>query len=118
MKAPRLTPPCDGKVLFSRDKLREAPDAPGCYALSNHQEEILYVGKVGETDARTLSVRMGEHLSNPAMTAVTKLGAAFWFHYLVAEKHQLNRIELGWYHQHENIEGRCPILNKQKPPTP
>lgn len=113
MKAFNLNPPCESKTLFSRDKLRGVPELPGCYALSNHQEEILYVGQ-----ATSLRGRMGDHLDSREKTAVTNLGAAFWFHYLVAESRQLNQIELGWSHQHENIEGRRPVLNKQSPPSP
>ena len=118
MKVSRLIPPCKGKVLFSREKLREVPDESGCYVLSNHHEEIMYVGQTGQTAGRTLRARMEEHLDSPEKTAATKLGASFWFHYLVAERSRLNRIELGWYHRHEEVEGKHPILNKQRPPSP
>ena len=113
MKASALIPKCGGRVEFSRGALPRVPDSSGCYALSNHPDDILYVGR-----AASLRGRMGEHLDSPDKTEATELGAAFWFHYLVAEKSELSRIELGWDRQHEDIEGRHPPLNKRSPPAP
>lgn len=120
MKISALIPKCGGKVEFSRRELPRVPESPGCYALSNYRGDILYVGQTGQTEsaARTLRVRMGEHLDAPDKTAATTWGAAFWFHYLVAARPELNRIETGWVRQHEGVEGRMPPLNKRSPPAP
>ena len=113
MKASALIPKCGKPVEFSRRELARVPESPGCYALSNYHGDILYVGK-----ATSLRDRMGEHLDSPDKIAVTKLGAAFWFHYHVAEESRHKGIESGWYRLHEDAEGLPPPLNKQRPPAP
>lgn len=113
MRVSALIPQCEGKVEFSRSRLARVPESPGCYALSNHPGDILYVGQ-----ATSLRERMDEHLKDPEKTGETKLGAAFWFHYVIAPPSRLRAIEIGWYHQQESAEGRSPPLNKRSPPRP
>ncbi len=111
MKVSALIPTCPNRVNFSRRELRLVPDESGCYALTNHNNDILYVGQ-GD-----LGDRMGAHLGDPEKTSMTKLGKAFWFYYLLVDS-RLNRIEGGWVQQHEDMEGEKPILNKINPPMP
>jgi len=84
----------------------------GCYAFSNHEAEVIYVGQ-----ASRLRDRMANHRKDPEKTAMTKLGKAFWFYYLASPWSSLDKIERGWHQQHEDAEGCKPILNKVRPPV-
>lgn len=113
MKVSSLIPPPRARgVLFDYSQLHLVPDSSGCYVLSNHQEDVLYIGQ-----AISLRNRIGQHLKSPDKTAVTRLGAAFWVHYLEAEEFQLDSIESGWNQLHQNLEGIRPIHNKINPPS-
>ena len=112
MKISALVPACTTKVEFAERLIILVPTKPGCYALSNVNEEILYIGQ-GD-----LGTRMKSHLRDPEKTTVTRLGKAFFFHYRITPEIALNKIERGWVQQHEDMEGEMPILNKIKPPMP
>ncbi len=112
MKTTALVPPCSKRVKFDRREIKMMSTDSGCYALSNHEDKVLYVGQ-----AKCLRDRMENHLSNPEKTAMTKLGKAFWFYYLASPLNLLDRIELGWNQQYEDAEGCKPILNKVRPPA-
>ena len=111
MKVHALNPQCLGKVRFARHDLRKVPRELGCYALANCEDDIMYVGQGVVCD------RMQAHLDDTDKTSITKMGRAFWFYYMLADKSLLNRIEGGWQQQHEDAEGRIPILNKNQAPS-
>ena len=89
------------------------PEAPGCYALANFAEDILYIGK-----SENIRRRISEHLDNSEKTSETKQGYAHWaFCRVMEDIPQLGMLERGWTNQHELREGRLPILNSTHPPV-
>ena len=111
MNVKELTPPTTNRVKFSLQFQKFLPKSPGCYALSNIEGRVLYVGL---TD--NLFRRLGEHRSDRSKTDVTLEGRAVWFDFLVTPKNKINSIELAWLNQSFAQEGRFPLLNKKASP--
>lgn len=80
------------------------PSANGCYALTTFEGEVLYVGLTV-----SLRDRMGQHLEDERKTGLTKLGRAFFFHWI--ERADLERVERTWLNIHIENEGKMPELN-------
>lgn len=112
MKPSDLRPGCTNKVEFSYSSLRSISATSGCYVLSNWREDILYIGQ-----AKSIRRRIISHLSDSAKTSMTAMGRAFWVHYELCDEFSLNQLERGWMQQHENREGKLPILNRIQPPS-
>lgn len=112
MRVSGLHPACTNKVEFSYSSVLDIPMLPGCYVLSNWLEDILYIGQ-----AKSIRGRIDFHLADSAKTSITAMGKAFWVHYALCDESSLNRLERGWTQQHENREGKLPILNRIQPPS-
>lgn len=108
MKIELLSPIPKTKVQFSWSCHRMVPDESGCYAITSYAGEILYVGLA----KKSIRSRMGKHLDTPEKREVQKLGAAYWFFYILADAKEVNKIERGWMNQSILNDGKKPILNK------
>ena len=103
-----LFPAVSLRQEFTLRDHRFVPARPGCYALSNYQGDILYIGK-----SKNLSRRMGQHLNNKTKTRPLP----FWFHFLPCEVAELDKIETGWINGFKIRErGNMPYFNKIAPP--
>lgn len=110
MKIALLDPKPNQKRPFRLNQKKFVPAHSGCYALTNFENEILYIGLTLD-----LQRRFGEHLGDPSKTEETKFGRAILFHWLHwAEVHQLERT---WMNIHIQSEGCLPVLNKKLSPT-
>jgi hypothetical protein len=105
-----LVPPPAHRELFKRNRERFVPARPGCYVLTTFSLIVLYVGL---TD--NLRRRFGEHLDNPQKTGETRLGIAFFFHWL--ETSDTFKVERTWLNVHLQHEGVLPLLNGMYSPT-
>jgi hypothetical protein len=105
-----LAPPPGHRELFKRNRERFVPERPGCYVLTTFSLIVLYVGL---TD--NLRRLFGEHLDNPQKTGETKLGTAFFFHWL--ETSDTFKMERTWLNIHLQHEGVLPLLNGMYSPT-
>lgn len=112
MKVSILRPKCSNEMEFSEASVLDIPMLPGCYVLSNWPKDILYIGQ-----AKSLRSRIYSHLADIAKTSMTAMGRVFWVHYALCDELLLSRLERGWIQQHENREGKLPILNKIHPPS-
>lgn len=112
MNISELTPAPPSRVQFSLASTRHLPSVAGCYALTNFEGEVIYVGLTVN-----LLQRFKQHRDTPEKCAVTALGSVFWFYFLTAEKAQVNSIERGWLNQYSAICGALPLLNKIESPT-
>lgn len=64
------------RVPFKLSDVMKAHESSGCYVLSNFDDEVIYIGQ-----SVNLRRRMQEHLNNPRMTGMTRLGFVAWFCY-------------------------------------
>ena len=69
MNVSELTPSFTGRTPFRLSDNLRVPQSPGCYAIANIYDDVLYIGQSSD-----LSRRMSEHLNNPRMTKPTILG--------------------------------------------
>lgn len=111
MKVEQLVPAVQHKVEFSLKARKFVPAAVGCYVLSTFQNDILYVGLTDD-----LNRRFSQHRETPEKSEPTPFGRAFWFHYLLCEEREINRIERTWMNEHLEIHGVWPVLNKANSP--
>ncbi|WP_409314198.1 GIY-YIG nuclease family protein [Sphingomonas sp. BK345] len=86
------------------------PDKAGCYVLTTFDGTVLYVGL-----SVSLRRRMGEHLDSPSKVALTAVGKAVWFYWLVTP--ETNKVERTWLNMHLVSEGKLPVLNNLYSPT-
>ena len=111
MKISELKPPPIKNVLFQRNKYLLVPDFSGCYALTNTENDILYIGQ-----AKNFNQRFQQHLDNPDKTTPTKEGVAWKFWYLEYDSIKLTFLENTWLQDFQRNEGCLPILNKVQAP--
>jgi hypothetical protein len=113
MKVDRLTPLPTNREVFAWSHHARVPAKPGCYVLTNFSGEVLYVGQA------TVSIcdRMGVHLDTDEKRAVGKLGAAYWFYYVVLDPAIVGPVERGWMNQAILETGARPPLNKMDSPV-
>jgi len=112
MKVLELNPKPQNKIEFHFNKLKFIPAEFGCYILTNFLGDILYIGLTN-----SLKVRYKQHLDTPKKVALTELGVAYYFFYLIInDEHKLNKLERGWMNHFELLEGKLPILNSIHPP--
>ena len=101
----------EGKTRFQFSRLGLVPAAPGCYCLTSHAGEILYIGKTNN-----LRRRSKEHVLGDKKSVQTDEGVAFWICFRrVGHIHDLGRLERGWMNEYEINEGKKPPLNKILP---
>ena len=97
-------------MQFRLSEYFRVPESPGCYAITNIYDDILYVGQ-----SINLSQRMSQHLSNPRMTEPTNLGLGTWFYYELWPSSEINAIETRLLFNHKAVEGLLPPLNRIGP---
>lgn len=102
-----LNPLPTNKVLFKLSSYKTVPKEAGCYILTTFDDAILYIGL-----SDNLFNRFRQHLDNSAKTNPTNDGKAIWFHYLLYDKMNLNKLERTWLNQFHVVHGQNPILNK------
>jgi predicted GIY-YIG superfamily endonuclease len=107
MNISKLTPRPDQKVRFTLASINFLPGMPGCYALTNFSDDILYVGLTVN-----LLQRFKQHRESPDKCQPTSLGRAVWFYFLKADELKINAIERAWQNQYSSMHGVLPILNK------
>lgn len=112
MNVSELAPAVEGRVRFSLSEQRLVPGDAGCYILSAHDGEVLYIGLT-----KSLSRRLGEHRANPEKTVVTEHGLAFWFSFRTCEVKGLENLERSWLGQYALVHGHLPPLNKVNSPV-
>jgi hypothetical protein len=110
MKVDKLNPATSQWEPFTLSKAKFVPNSAGCYALTNFEETVLYVGLA--TDLRR---RFMQHLEKPEKTGVSAEGRATKFYWV--ETIDINRVERTWLNIHVHNEGRFPILNKVYSPS-
>lgn len=111
MKIEELVPKISQRLQFSFKDRKLVPKSVGCYALTNFEGDVLYVGL---TD--NLNRRFGQHRDTEEKRNATAHGKAFWFYYLICEPKEVNRIERSWLNQHVSVHGSFPTLNKVSSP--
>lgn len=108
MKTEKLVPLIEKTVEFDFSRQKLIPETFGCYAISNFESEIIYIGK-----AVNLKQRFGQHLDNSEKTGMTKLGRAYWFSFrLCVDEYEISRLERGWLNHFELNMAELPLLNK------
>ena len=110
MKLEELTSQMSERVAFRLDHVRFVPNRSGCYALTNVDEIVLYVGMT-----INLQRRIEDHLSDPEKVNITSQGRAVWFHYGLLPEDRLDHAEKQLLRDHKMVEGAWPILNKTGP---
>lgn len=109
MLASLLTPKTQDRIKFSFANLNEFPENAGCYAITNYNGVILYIGQ-----AKNIYNRMEQHLDDFQKRQQTPSGKAFWFYYLFCPIIELDDLERGWLNEHLIKEGVLPFFNKQR----
>lgn len=97
-----------GRTYFQPESLHLVPNHPGCYVLSDWNDEILYIGKTN-----SLHRRMGEHLNNAQQGGFTYWNNVVWFDYVLLYFHQIDQTEQALLTQHQQQTGTYPVLNLQ-----
>ena len=110
MKARDLEKGFARKVSFDLRFLPWVPSSPGCYALSNIHEDILYIGETID-----LRRRMEEHRKDPRMTQRTTMGLASWFHYMLVPAGEVKSTEDQLLVRYKFKETSNPPLNRKGP---
>lgn len=90
---------------FHLKRQQFVPDTSGCYVLTSHIGNVLYIGRT-----TNLRRRLGNHLDDPEKTSPTKNGRAMFFYWLACD--ELQKIERTWLNTCEIKDGVLPILNK------
>lgn len=111
MKVQQLEPKISRRVQFSFKDRKLVPRTAGCYALTNFEGDVLYVGLSDD-----LYRRFAQHRDTDEKRTATAHGKAFWFYYLTCSSKDINRIERAWLNQHISVHGTFPILNKVSSP--
>lgn len=111
MLVDKLDPVPKERVEFSLSRVICIPDKTGCYALTSHDNVILYIGK------GHLAKRIDAHLNNREKKGMTPHGKVYWFYYIECLSYEMNQLESGWINQHKIVEGIKPYLNKIDPPA-
>ena len=102
-----LEPKTEGCVEFDWEKFLSAPEAAGCYVLTNFSGEIFYIGQ-----SENLRARLRQHLDDPEKRQKTSKGAVSYFHYRLWNK-DLSSLERGWMNEYKMRHGKRPPFNKQ-----
>ncbi|AXU20072.1 hypothetical protein C7W88_15105 [Novosphingobium sp. THN1] len=110
MKVSELIQPPEYFIPFRFSHKRRCPDQSGCYILSNHSHEILYIGLTVN-----LSRRFEEHWDSDGKRRLTDLGRSIWFEW--RETNDLETMERSWMNHHLAVTGALPVLNKLYSPT-
>ena len=112
MNVSQLTPSPVKRIKFTLESVKQLPAVAGCYALTNFQGEILYVGLTVN-----LFQRFKQHRDTPEKCLPTALGRAHWFYFVTADANEINAIERGWQNQYSAVHGTLPVLNKIDSPV-
>lgn len=108
MKTSELIPAVDATIEFDFSKHKKIPNLSGCYAISNFENEILYIGK-----AINLRNRFVQHLESTEKTKMTVFGKPYWFSFaLRKDEFEISKLEKGWLNHYELQHGGLPVLNK------
>ena len=107
MKKDDLSPAPLQQIRFALASYRKVPAKPGCYVLTNFDNEILYIGKTNDFNRR-----FQEHLKDATKTKPTTKGVAFWFYYLETPLLKIDMLERTWMNAYETTYGELPLLNK------
>src|SRR5437016_3488862 len=81
VKVEQLRPLPNKRTQFAWPYHVAVPEQPGCYALVTYGEEVLYVGLA----TGSVRDRMGMHLDTPTKRAISQVGTAYWFYYVLAD---------------------------------
>ncbi|MDR2547354.1 MAG: GIY-YIG nuclease family protein [Lachnospiraceae bacterium] len=111
MNINQLLPKPNKKAQFKLSLHKSIPKESGCYILTTHEHEILYIGL-----SKNLYNRFQQHLDNPVKTLPTIKGKAVWFHFLGYDTTNLAHLERTWLNQYEAEHGELPVLNKVSSP--
>jgi len=112
MKVIELEPIPSVRIQFKHSYYKNVPNISGCYALTNYENDILYIGLSDNLQNRFL-----QHLDNPDKTSTTENGKVIWFHFLEYDIINLPRLERTWLNKYEAFHGNKPILNKYNSPV-
>lgn len=96
------------RVPFKLSEAIKVHASSGCYVLSSFSDEVIYIGQ-----SVNLFRRMQEHLNNPRMTAMTRLGFVSWFCYELWGQDKIVDIESDMLFDYQQIEGCLPPLNRR-----
>jgi predicted GIY-YIG superfamily endonuclease len=110
MKLTLLSPNPTAWESFRRSRERFIPSAPGCYALTTFDQDILYIGLTTH-----LRRRVNDHLDSSAKTELTAQGRAVLVYWI--ETQETNKVERTWHNIYLLNEGRLPIMNSIYSPT-
>ncbi len=106
MKVNELTLPPKYKIKFSLSSYYKLPQKSGCYVMTTHNEDILYIGK-----SDNIQRRFKEHLNDSNKTGTTSKGHVVWFHWLECDEKKLRSLEGGWLNFYSATIGERPIMN-------
>lgn len=112
MNVSRLKPTPENRLIFTLVSVKAVPAVAGCYVLTNYIGDVLYVGLT-----HNLYQRFKQHRDTAEKRQLTPLGRAHWFHFVEADKAQINAIERGWQNQYAAVHGSLPALNKVASPV-
>ena len=86
------------------------PESSGCYALTNINDEVIYIGQ-----SLNLNRRMQQHLDTSRMTKTTSAGLAVWFYYGLLPPEKIEGIELRLIFNFKAVEGKLPLFESKRP---
>ena len=109
MRVLELIPPPSDSESFHKNRLRFIPSYSACYALTNFDNTILYIGL-----ASSLRRRVEQHLDTPEKRVLTPQGRAVKVHWFATL--ELAKVERTWINSHQITEGYLPCLNRINPP--
>lgn len=95
---------------FARWAELDVSEVPGCYALANVYDEVLYIGQ-----SLNLRRRFLQHLDDRTKTGPTSNGLAHWFYFLEVRASDLKRAEDALLSQYKFHTTQLPPLNRAGP---
>lgn len=97
-------------VPFRLSEAVRVPEASGCYALANINNDVLYIG-----ESINLHQRIKQHLDSQRMTGRTQLGPATWFYFGFWPIADIRPLETRFLVAFKAVEGGLPVLNRMGP---
>ena len=110
MKIHELCQEITGKVNFDLRFRYHVPILPGCYALANIHDDVLYIGQT-----TNLRRRMEDHRNDFRMNQRTHLGISSWFYYWNTPINDLRSVESQLFVKYKFVHGEWPPLNRTGP---
>lgn len=110
MKVNELCQKMISKVSFDLRFRNQVPISPGCYALANIYDDVLYIGQTVH-----LRRRMEDHRKDSRMNQRTALGVVSWFYYWDVPLENLSKVESQLLVKYKFRHGEWPPLNRTGP---